>query len=126
MKRSGFIQALQDAQQDHFDVLLVYHTSRFARNRADAIQYKTQLAALGKTIVFVSQGILSGRDQGFLSEGINEVLDEHYSRNLSRWVADGFWVKHQEGYANGVAPLGYRSQKLESGRRERKVPDWGW
>ena len=108
---------------DQFDVLLVYHTSRFARNRADAIRCKAELRKLGKIVVFVSQGIISGNDDDFLNEGINEVLDEHYSRNLSRWVADGLRVKHENGIANGVPPLGYRSEKLDNGKRERKIPD---
>ena len=124
LKRSGFQQALADAQGDHFDVLLVYHTSRFARNRADAIRYKAELRKLGKILVFVTQSIISGNDNDFLNEGINEVLDEHYSRVISRFVADGLRVKHEQGIANGVPPLGYKSEKLDNGKRERKVPDF--
>lgn len=123
LKRSGFLQALADARLDRFDVLLVYHTSRFARNRADAIRYKAELRKLGKIVVFVSQGIISGNDNDFLNEGINEVLDEQYSRNLSRFVTDGLRIKHEQGLVNGVPPLGYKSEKLDSGKRERKVPD---
>ncbi|MBM2825438.1 MAG: Recombinase protein [Dehalococcoidales bacterium] len=124
LKRAGFLQALSDAEIDRFDVLLVYHTSRFARNRADAIRYKAELRKLGKTLVFVSQGIISGNDNDFLNEGINEVLDEQYSRNLSRFVTDGLRVKHEQGIANGVPPLGYKSEKLDNGKRERKAPDF--
>jgi DNA invertase Pin-like site-specific DNA recombinase len=123
LKRSGFHQALTDARADGFDVLLVYHTSRFARNRSDAIRYKAELARLGKTVVFVSQGIISGNDRDFLNEGINEILDEQYSRNLSQFVSEGLRAKHEQGIANGIPPLGYRSEKLENGKRERKVPD---
>lgn len=123
LKRSGFHQVLSDAQIDMFDVLLVYHTSRFARNRADAIRYKEELRKLGKTVVFVSQGIISGNDNDFLNEGINEVLDEQYSRTISHFTRAGMWVKHHEGLANGKPPLGYRSEKLPSGKRERKVPN---
>ena len=122
LKRSKFQQALQDAQQDLYDVLLVYHTSRFARNRSDAIRYKQELQGLRKAVVFVSQGIISGNDNDFLNEGINEVLDEHYSRNLSRWVSGGLRMKHEAGMANGKPPLGYRSEKLANGKRESKVP----
>ena len=122
LKRSGFQKALADARGDRFDVLLVYHTSRFARNRADAIRYKAELRKLGKILVFVTQGIISGNDNDFLNEGINEVLDEHYSRVISRFVADGLRVKHEQGIANGVPPLGYKSEKLDNGKRERKVP----
>jgi DNA invertase Pin-like site-specific DNA recombinase len=123
LKRSGFQQALADAQLKLFDVLLVYHTSRFARNRADAIRYKQELRQMGITIVFVSQGFISGNDNDFLNEGINEVLDEQYSRNLSRFVSDGLRMKYEHGVANGKPPFGYRSEKLDNGKRERKVPD---
>jgi len=55
LKRSGFRKAIEDAQVDRFDVLLVYHTSRFARNRADAIRYKEDIRKLGKVVLSVSQ-----------------------------------------------------------------------
>ena len=38
-------------------------------------------------------------------------------------VADGLWTKHQNGIANQVPPLGYKSDKLDNGKREGKVPD---
>lgn len=123
LKRSSFHAFLAEAAADRFDVLLVFHTSRFARNRADSIRYKADLAKLGKTIIFVSQGIISGCERDFLNEGINEVLDEYYSITLSKWVAGGLKAKHESGIANGVPPLGYRSDKLDNGKRERKVPD---
>ena len=123
LKRSGLKQALSDAQNSTFDVLLVYHTSRFARNRADTIRCKMELKKLGIIVIFVSQGIISGNDNDFLNEGINEVLDEQFSQNLSRFVTDGLKIKHEQGIANGVPPLGYKSEKLDNGKRERKVPE---
>ncbi len=123
LKRSGFNQALSDARKGNFDVLLIYHTSRFARNRADAIRYKMELKKLGKILVFISQNIISGRNTDFLNEGINEILDEQYSRNLSKWVTDGLSLKHDSGMANGKPPLGYKSEKSDTGKRERKVPN---
>ena len=122
LKRSGFNQALSDARKGNFDVLLIYHTSRFARNRADAIRYKMELKKLGKILVFISQNIISGRNTDFLNEGINEILDEQYSRNLSKWVTDGLSLKH-DSVANGKPPLGYKSEKSDTGKRERKVPN---
>ncbi|MBI4311717.1 MAG: recombinase family protein [Chloroflexi bacterium] len=122
-KRQEFQQVLEDARLDRFDVLLVDHTSRFGRNQAECIRYKAELQRLGKTVVFVSQGIISGSDRDFLAERINETLDEQYSRNLSRYVAAGLAEKASQGLANGVPPLGYKSEKLDNGKRERKVPD---
>ena len=72
------IQASTESGQPQVD-----HTSRFGRNQAECIRYKEELRRLGKTVVFVSQGIVSGSDRDFLAERINETLDEQYSRNLS-------------------------------------------
>ena len=90
-KRLEFHRLLEDAGMDLFDVLLVDHTSRFGRNQAECIRYKEELRLLGKTVVFVSQGIVSGSDRDFLAERINETLDEQYSRNLSRYVSAGLY-----------------------------------
>ncbi len=76
-------------------------------------------------MVFVSQGIFSGNDRDFVNERINETIDEAYSLNLSRYVAEGMAKKAEQGLANGVPPLGYKSEKLDNGKRERKVPNWG-
>ena len=122
-KRKEFQELLEDSKQDKFDVLLVDHTSRFGRNQAECIQYKQELRNLSKIVVFVSQGIISGSDRDFLSERINETLDEQYSRNLSRYVSAGMAEKAKKGLANGAAPLGYKSEFSENPRRERKAVD---
>lgn len=73
-------------------------------------------------IIFVSQGIISGTDRDFLAERMNETLDEQYSRNLSRYVSSGMVEKATTGLANGVPPLGYKSE-LRPGQPECKVPN---
>jgi len=120
--RHEFQKVIEDARSDLFDVLLVDHTSRFGRNQAECIRYKEELQNLSKTVVFVSQGIISGSDRDFLSERINETLDEQYSRNLSRYVSSGLALKAESGLHVGPCPLGYRSQLISAGP-ERKVPD---
>ena len=92
--------------------MLVDHTSRFGRNQEECIRYKAMLQDLGKTVVFVSQGIISGSDRDFINERINETLDEAYSRNLSRYVAQGMSEKAGQGLANGVPPLGYKIRAI--------------
>ena len=122
-KRKEFQELLEDSKQDKFDVLLVDHTSRFGRNQSECILYKEELQHASKIVVFVSQGIISGSDRDFLTERINETLDEQYSRNLSRYVAAGMAEKAKQGLANGAAPLGYKSEFTENLHRERKVVD---
>ncbi len=122
VKRRQFQQILEDAHLDLFDVLLVDHTSRFGRNQAECIHYKEELKLLGKTVIFVSQGIISGSDRDFLCERMNETMDEGSSRNLSRWVSEGLVRKTESGLHAGPPPLGFKSE-LISGKRERKIQD---
>lgn len=122
-KRKEFRQFVEDAHLDGYDVLLVDHTSRFGRNQAECIHYKEELQRLGKVVVFVSQGIISGSDNHFLAERIHETMDEQYSRSLSRYVASGLAEKAAQGIANGVPPLGYKSEKQDNCKRERKAAD---
>ena len=63
----------------------------------ECIRYKDELKQLGKVVVFVSQGIISGSDKDFLSERINETLDEQFSRNLSRYVSAAMAEKSSQG-----------------------------
>jgi DNA invertase Pin-like site-specific DNA recombinase len=121
-KRYEFQSFLQDARLDRFDVLLVDHTSRFGRNQSDCRKYKDELQSLGKFVVFVSQGIISGRDNDFVNERMNETMDELYSRNLSGLLFDGLKEKAEDRLHVGPAPLGYKSE-LKSGQPEHKVPD---
>lgn len=108
--RHEFQKFLEDARLDKFDVLLVDHTSRFGRNQAECISYKKELQRLDKIVIFVSQGIISGSDRDFLSERINETLDEQYSRNLSRYVTDALIEKVEHGLYVGPIPFGYKNQ----------------
>ena len=105
--RSQFQQFLDDARLDLFDVLLVDHTSRFGRNQRECLRHKDELQELGKVVVFVSQGIISGSDRDFIAERINETLDEQYSRNLSRYISAGLSEKTTHGLAVGPPALGY-------------------
>jgi len=122
-KRHELRQLIEDAKWDLFDIVLADHTSRFGRNQAECIRNKEELQRLGKTVIFVSQGIISGSDRDFLSERINETLDEAYSRGLSRWVRAGLAEKAAQGHGIGRPPLGYRNEKSPSGRGAHHVVD---
>ena len=122
-KRHQLRQLIEDAKLDLFDVVLADHTSRFGRNQAECIRNKEELQKLGKTVIFVSQGIISGSDRDFLNERINETLDEAYSRGLSRYVRSGLAEKASQGHGIGRPPLGYRNEKSPSGRGAHHVID---
>jgi Resolvase, N terminal domain len=88
LRRSDFGRMLADAGA--FEVLLVYDTSRFARNVADAWLYRDRLARAGVTLVFCADGLIAGNVDTYELEGLKTVADAAYIRRLSRNVGRGY------------------------------------
>jgi DNA invertase Pin-like site-specific DNA recombinase len=108
--RPEFQRLMADAAAGKFDVVLVFHTSRFARNQVEARRYKQLLRGrLGIRVVSVTQPM--GEDHtdpsAFLAESIHEMFDEYYSVSLSFWTRSGLKEKARQGHLVGSLPWGY-------------------
>jgi site-specific DNA recombinase len=114
-KRTDFQRMLDDAMQKKFEAILVYHTSRFARNVQESRQYKDLLRKkLGIDVVSVTQNFGDFNDpSSFLNEGVNELFDEFQSRNIGFWVRSGLMMKRSQGKPiGGSPPFGYYKKKI--------------
>ena len=108
LRRSDFARMVRDAEVGAFDVLLVYDTSRFARNIEDAYTYRRRLAAAGVTIVFCADNLIAGNVDTYELEGLKTVADAAYIRRLSRNVGRGYEQKWRLfSDPGGRAPLGF-------------------
>src|SRR6266516_4493937 len=108
--RPEFQRLMSDAAERRFDCVLVYHTSRFARNQVEARHYKQMLRErLGIKVLSITQPL--GEDHSdpsaFLAESIHEMFDEYYSVSLSFWTRTGLREKARQGHLVGALPLGY-------------------
>jgi site-specific DNA recombinase len=120
--RPQFQRLMADAAAGKFDVVLVFHTSRFARNQVEARRYKQMLREkLGIRVVSVTQPM--GEDHSdpssFLAESIHEMFDEYYSVSLSFWVRSGLKEKARQGHLVGQLPFGY----MRDPRSKLAIPD---
>jgi site-specific DNA recombinase len=109
-KRPGFQRLIEDAMEHRFDVVLVFHTSRFARNTVEAKRYKKLLRSeLGIDVISVTQPLGSDANDpaAFLSESVHEIFDEYYSVSLSFWTKMGLREKARQGKLTGSLPWGY-------------------
>lgn len=109
-KRPGFQRLIEDAMERRFDVVLVFHTSRFARNTVEAKRYKKLLRSeLGIEVISVTQPLSADADDpaAFLSESVHEIFDEYYSVSLSFWTKMGLREKARQGKLTGSLPWGY-------------------
>jgi DNA invertase Pin-like site-specific DNA recombinase len=108
--RPHFQRLMADAAERRFEVVLVFHTSRFARNQVEARRYKQLLREqLGIRVISVTQPM--GEDHSdpsaFLAESIHEMFDEYYSVSLSFWTRNGLKEKARKGHLVGSLPWGY-------------------
>jgi DNA invertase Pin-like site-specific DNA recombinase len=109
-KRPGFQRLIEDAIEHRFDCVLVFHTSRFARNTVEAKRYKKLLRSeLGIDVISVTQPLGADADDpaAFLSESVHEIFDEYYSVSLSFWTKMGLREKARQGLLTGSLPWGY-------------------
>jgi site-specific DNA recombinase len=109
-KRPGFQRLIEDAMARRFEVVLVFHTSRFARNTLEAKRYKKLLRSeLGIAVISVTQPIGTDVDDpaAFLAESVHEIFDEYYSVSLSFWTKMGLREKARQGLLTGSLPWGY-------------------
>ncbi|NLT14033.1 MAG: recombinase family protein [Clostridiales bacterium] len=90
-----------------FDAILLWKFSRFARNRTDAVVYKSMLRKdLGINVISISEPI--GDDKmSILLEAIIEAMDEFYSINLSEEVKRGMTEKARRGELQSTPSFGY-------------------
>ena len=108
-KRPAFNRMIGTAKSKPkpFDVILLWKFSRFARNREDAIVYKSMLRKqLGIEVVSVSENI--GDDKmSVLIEAMIEAMDEYYSINLAEEVKRGMIEKVSRGEPVSIPAFGY-------------------
>ncbi len=103
----------------HKDVktILVEKTDRLYRNLKDYVLIDE---IEDVAIHFVKEGqILSetSRSQDKFMHGIRVLMAKNYIDNLSEEIKKGLKEKAEQGYYPHKAPIGYKSEKLESGKR---------
>ena len=102
-----------------FQAVLVWKYSRFARNREDAIVFKSLLKKHGVRVVSITEPA-EDTPTGQLLEAIIESIDEFYSANLAQEVLRGMREAASRGfYLPSRAPYGYTRTKVLDGSKER-------
>lgn len=90
-----------------FDAILLWKFSRFARNRDDAVFYKSILRKqLAIEVISISEPVIEGK-MGIITEALIEAMDEYYSINLAEEVKRGMEEKHRRGELQTTPSFGY-------------------
>jgi len=105
-KRDSFLKMISVAESlpKPFDLILVYDFSRFARNKYDAVKYKSHLRKdLNIDVVSITQPLSNGKDRIIL-ESMYEGMDEYYSLNLAEGSKRG---KKEKAFRNRRKAFSY-------------------
>ena len=106
-KRPQFQKMLFDGKRKAFEVILIYHTSRFARNHEESIIYRSMLKREGIEVVSITQPNIDEKTD-LLMNALYAAMDERYSLDLSENVKRGMSEKAMRGETVNSVPYGYK------------------
>ena len=107
-KRPAFMEMLEDAKRNKFDLIVTREVCRFARNTVDTLVITRQLKEIGIEVYFVEDNIWTMDNDGELRLTIMATLAQEESRKTSERVRAGQKISRDNGvlYGNGNI-LGY-------------------
>ncbi len=100
-------RALADGRAGRYDVLVVFSTSRFARNMAESVIMRREFSRAGILIYFAADRIISGSRSTRLTENIKAAVDEEENETRRLYIAGGFRERQLSGRWVGSIPYGY-------------------
>ncbi len=104
--RPGMRQALTEAEQGIYDVLVVTWTDRFWRNVAGATAALQTLEQSGVELASATEHFGTGAN-GALMRGIMLLFAQHFSDRLSERIHESLVEKFETGHWVGREPYGY-------------------
>lgn len=87
--RPAFVQMIEDAKLDKFDLIVTRECSRFARNTVDSLQYTRLLASYGIEVYFHNDNIWSMETDGEMRLTIMSMMSQEESHKVSDRVLSG-------------------------------------
>ena len=112
-KRPGLREMLAFCKKHRVNAILVHKLDRFSRHQEESIVIKSLLRKHGTVVKSITENFDPATPQGFLYEGMIEVINQFYSMNLATETMKGMTENAERGYYNGgPVPYGYRVEKF--------------
>ncbi|MBR1738315.1 MAG: recombinase family protein [Firmicutes bacterium] len=105
-KRPAFLEMIADSSKNMFEMVLIYDSSRFARNLEQSLVYKSILKRNGVKLISITEPILDD-DTSLITDALLGAMNELYSVKLSKNVKRGMEEKALRGEYLSCAPFGY-------------------
>ena len=99
IKRKMFMQMINDAKKDKFDLIITKEISRFSKNTLDSIKYSRELLNYGVAVLFINDNINTILNDSELRLTIMASLAQDEVRRLSERIKFGMnrAIKRGEG-----------------------------
>ena len=108
--RPAFQQMIADGDKHQFDVVIVWKTDRFARNRYDSARYKERLRRNGISIRYAAEHIPDSAE-GIILESMLEGMAEYYSAELRQKIMRGMRESAYNCKVLSKPPMGLKTGK---------------
>lgn len=112
LKRESFMQMIEDAKQDKFDLVITKEVSRFSRDTIDSLLYTRKLLEYDVCVYFLSDNIITASNDGELRLTIMSSMAQDEVRKISERTKFGFKRAVEKGIVLGTNNIwGYRKDK---------------
>ncbi|MGH9028105.1 MAG: recombinase family protein, partial [Acidimicrobiales bacterium] len=109
---SDLVREARDESTRRFDVVVIYSTSRLARDLFRALAYERELARAGVEVFYAVAAGDQTSPEGRLVRHIFQALDQFEVEKLGRETRRGQVENARQGFRNGGrAPYGYRLER---------------
>lgn len=116
-KRPGFCDMVGYCKKHEVSAILVHKLDRFSRDREESILFKSLLRKHGVMVKSITETYDPDTPQGFLYEGMIEVINQFYSMNLATETLKGMRENAERANFNGGrVPYGYRVERVDDGK----------
>lgn len=113
IKRRNFMQMIEDAKKDKFDLIITKEISRFSRNTLDSIKYSRELLNYGVAVLFINDNINTILSDSELRLTIMASLAQDEVRRLSERIKFGMNRAIKRGEILGNTHLyGYQKNTI--------------
>jgi DNA invertase Pin-like site-specific DNA recombinase len=119
--RDGFKKLLEVAQSKDvpFTYILVYDTSRVARNTREALEVFEDLTFNNVYVYYVSQNIDTQKPEAKTMITIHGVTDSMFLEKISFQTRDHMKERVKNGFSGGGSHYGYTSRPVFSGKKDK-------
>ena len=122
--RPAFQDMISDckSKDNEIEAILVWKLSRFARKQEHSIVYQAILRKCGVLVFSVTEAVNEDTFAAAIAKAVTEVMDEWYSRNLSKDVKRGYLKLIEDGWYpfGSQSPYGYDMEKVTLGKTKRR------